>query len=158
MRDDSAERSGLSSADGVHHFHLTFGRDMSIYASLEAPNDDEHLEGCAIWVVVSEGVYEYGDEPCDCGRPDAPLVYKGSHVVPTEQDERGGWVDLALIPGHIRHPDIEVMWDPDMAPLPFLRFGVNEETVVLTRHNVEMIHKSLSIWLQLTDENGWAGS
>ena len=95
--------------------------------------------------------WERSERPCTCGQPNAPLVYQGSNILPEETDKRGGHVDLALIPAHIRfwrdNPDAPVHEEPDEPPAPFLRIGVNGETVILTRHNVETIHGELSKWL-----------
>lgn len=130
---------------------------MSIYGSLEAPCDDLHDDDCARWEKHGN-VWEISDRPCDCGQPDAPLVYQGSHILPEETDERGGYVDIAMISPHVRfwrdNPDAPTSWEPDIdtAPAePFLRFGVNESTVVLTRRNVEMVHASLTEWLRLAE-------
>lgn len=100
---------------------------MSIYASLPAP--------C-----------EYPDDPYFKGRP-VPIVYQGSHVVPGLEDDRGGWVDIALIPSHITRDGKDDGPD-DGVPYPFLRLGVNNETVVLTYQGVEMVHRTLSEWLE----------
>lgn len=128
---------------------------MSIFASLAAPDDDTHTDECARWDkhVDEDGeTWEISDRPCNCGQPDAPLVYQGSHVFPSESDPRGGYVDLALIPAHIRfwrdHPNAPVNEEPDGPPAPFLRFGVNGATVILTQRNVEQIHGELSYWLE----------
>jgi hypothetical protein len=132
---------------------------MSIYGSLPAP-DNEHLEGCAKWVrdlkeafegmITERGTYGLDDsQPCTCGRPDTPLVYKGSHVLPSATDERGGWVDIACIAGFItRDGRDESAGDYD-SPWPYLRFGVNEQTVVLTERNVRQIADTLNEWLAL---------
>jgi hypothetical protein len=118
---------------------------MSIFASLPAPSDDEHTDDCARWD-KHDDVWEISDRPCDCGQPDAPLIYQGSHVLPSEEDPRGGDVDLALIPGHITR-DARDNGDED-THWPFLRFGVNGQTVILTRHHVEQIHATLGDWLE----------
>jgi hypothetical protein len=76
-------------------------------------------------------------------------VYQGSHVLPAESDERGGWVDIALIPSHITRDGRDDQPE-DEAPWPYLRLGVNEQTVILTRRNVQEIHESLSWWLSHT--------
>jgi len=74
---------------------------VSIYASLASPDDSEHTDDCAQWEKHGD-LWEISDRPCDCGQPDAPLVYQGSHILPDEKhDKRGGFVDLALIPSHI---------------------------------------------------------
>lgn len=107
---------------------------MSIYGSLPAPGDDEHTDECARW--VKNGDMWMALYPCDCGQPDAPLVYHGSQHWPAETDERGGYVDIAA----------PVSFDDD-CPNPFLRFGVNDSTVVLTLRNVRQVAASLNEWL-----------
>ena len=122
---------------------------MSIFSSLAAPSDDQHSDECAIWdkrVDADGETWEISDRPCDCGQPDAPLVYQGSHVLPAVGDPRGGDVDLALIPGHITRDERD---DGDgTVPWPYLRLGVNGETVILTRRHVSMILTELSGWLE----------
>lgn len=146
---------------------------MSIYGSLAAP-DDDHLEECAKWVrqvdgepsiEVPEGEISHGmitgsgtygfdySKECTCGRPDTPLKYQGSHVLPSDEDERGGWVDIACILGHVRYyrdnPNAPVNEEPEWPNVePFLRFGVNDEKVVLTERNVQMVYDSLGEWLE----------
>jgi hypothetical protein len=121
---------------------------VSIWASWQAPDVDTHEDSCARWDKSSDGCWEISDRPCDCGQPDAPLVYHGSHVMPEHDGERGGWVDIASLSRFVRlnrdDPDgahDEEGWEP------FLRFGVNQETVILTDRNVRMIHASLTEWL-----------
>lgn len=124
---------------------------MSIYSSLAAPDDGDHvIPGCASYVEHPVGFWEFSGLPCDCGQPDAPLVYQGSHIVPDGSDERGGSVHLALIPSHVTRDGRDDQPE-DGAPWPFLRFGVNESTVVLTRPHVEQIVESLSQWLDALD-------
>ena len=124
---------------------------MSIFASLAAPDDDEHSDDCARWD-KSDGCWEISDRPCDCGQPDSPLVYAGSHVLPSESDERGGYIDIALIPSHITRDGRDDK-EEDEAPWPYLRFGVGEERVILTRRNVRMIAASLNKWLERVPES-----
>lgn len=130
---------------------------MSIFASLSAPSDDQHEDDCAQWE-KHDDYWEIGDRPCDCGQPRAPFVYQGSHVLPSDSDERGGYVDIALIPGHVRYwrenPDAPVETEPDGPPDPFLRFGVNEGTVILRRAHVEQIVSELTEWLERTSREG----
>jgi hypothetical protein len=57
-----------------------------------------------------------------------------------------------MIPGHVRfwleHPEAPPAEEPDdCPPEPFLRLGVNGETVILTRRHVERIHAVLGDWL-----------
>lgn len=121
---------------------------MSIYGSLNAPDDLDHEDGCACYVEKppGSGCWEFSGEPCDCGQPDAPLVYRGSHVLPSDNDERGGWVDIASIPYHITRDGRDDR-DESEGPWPYLRFGVNTETVVLTPRHVATIHAELGGWL-----------
>jgi hypothetical protein len=130
---------------------------VSIYGSLPAPDDDYHEDDCARWEKRGD-IWDIGDKPCDCGQVGAPLVYQGSHVLPSEEDRRGGHVDLGLISPHVRfwrdNPDASVEDEPDIDTAlcePFLRFGVNDATVVLTRRNVEEVYQSLLWWLKNTE-------
>ena len=129
---------------------------MSIFASMAAPADDEHEDDCAHWDKTDPESWEISGKPCSCGEPNAPLVYRGSHVLPSSSDERGGHVDLALIPAHVRYwrenPNAPIETEPDFPPEPYLRFGVNEGTVILERHHVEQIVSELSWWLNATKE------
>lgn len=124
---------------------------MSIYGSLAAPSDDEHEDGCAIYVEESPGCFTFSGNPCDCGLPQAPIIYQGSHLLPSMEDPRGGFVDIALIPAHVRYwrenPDAPIESEPDFPPEPFIRFGVNGEVVVLDERAVTKIHKTLGWWI-----------
>lgn len=122
---------------------------MSIYASLAAPDEDKHEDGCAYYVLRNE-CYEISGKRCDCGQPRAPIIYQGSHILPSDSDSRGGWVDIALIPSHITRDGRDDKAE-DESPWPYLRFGVNGERVVLTRAHVEQIAKTLTRWLKALD-------
>lgn len=124
---------------------------MSIYGSLPAPDGGEHEDGCARWDKDGD-VWEMSDRPCDCGQPDAPLVYQGSHVLPLVTDERGGDIDIASIPGFITRDGRDNGGDEDR-PWPFLRFGVNGETVVLTERNAREVAATLNDWLARVGES-----
>lgn len=123
---------------------------MSIWASWEAPDDDEHEDGCAALVEVGERTYEVRPALCDCGQPDAPLVYHGSHVMPENDAARGGHIDVASLSRFVRfyrdNPDAPTSGEPDGWE-PFLRFGVNQSQVVLTERNVRQLHATLTEWL-----------
>ena len=69
---------------------------MSIFASWAAPDDREHEDDCAHWL-KHDGYWEPSGKPCDCGQPHAPIIYPGSHVLPSDDDPRGGSVDIASI-------------------------------------------------------------
>lgn len=122
---------------------------MSIYASLDAP-EDWHSTDCGIWVEDGEkGYVVRGDETqCTCALREAPLVYRGSHILPSMEDERGGDVDIALIPGHVFREGRESEQPPDdETPWPYLRFGVNGERVVLDTAGVQRVADTLNRWL-----------
>lgn len=107
---------------------------MSIYGSLPAPDDDPRADGTVA----------------------APLVYQGSHILPDERtDPRGGYVDIALIPSHITRDGRDERPE-DGPPWPYLRFGVNGATVVLTRDQVEQIVMTLTWWLHAVSREGTA--
>jgi hypothetical protein len=125
---------------------------VSIWASWESPSDDLHEDGCAIYRENPPGsnCFEFSGNPCSCGQPDAPILYQGSHVLPSPSDKRGGYVDIAAIPAHVRywreHPDGRD--EPtDGPPDPYLRFGVNGETVILDVRNARTVYESLREWL-----------
>lgn len=76
----------------------------------------------------------------------APLVYRGSHILPSADSERGGWLELASIPSHCS-ADGQSLVD-------FMRFDVspNEDgdptvTVLLDRSQVLLLNRSLADWL-----------
>ena len=138
---------------------------MSIYASLAAPCDD-HSVKCDVYVEDPPGsrCYEFTDAPCTCGLKAAPIVYEGSHVLPSDDDRREGSIDLALIPGHIEREGRPAVseWSP---PHPWLRLGIytassreqyegkpyvsgGHATVVLDRRQVEQVRDTLTEWLE----------
>jgi hypothetical protein len=93
----------------------------------------------------------------DVDEPDrrAPMLYRGSHVLPSMDDTRGGSFDLGLIPGHITrdgHDD----GDEDGAVWPFLRVGMRgseeePDTLVFDVEQVEQLHADLGWWLAHVD-------
>jgi hypothetical protein len=126
---------------------------MSIWASWEAPSDEDHEDGCAIYRETSAGVLDFSGEPCDCGLPRAPLVYPEGHSnrYPDETLGRGGWVDMASIPAHVAYyranPEAHSTNEPEGWDPNYLRLGVNGKAVVLDRKGVELVHRQLSQWL-----------
>lgn len=109
---------------------------MSIWASWPAP-DADYPTGP-------------GEEPWPC-----PYAYPEGHSnrYPDGTLHRGGWVDIAVIPAHVKfwldHPDAPLHeepdggWDPD-----WLRFGVNGATLILDRAGVELVYRTLGEFLE----------
>jgi hypothetical protein len=135
---------------------------VSIYGTWLSFSDDEHADGCAVYVETSPGVFEFSGEPCDCGTPDAPIVYEGSHVLPSDSDRRGGDVDVAAIPSFIErdgrsdgeagtlkdwlrlsvaNPPSTLMHDGR----PYVSGG--RAAVVLDRRQVQRLRDTLTAWL-----------
>lgn len=81
----------------------------------------------------------------------APLIYQGSHVLPDENDPRGGSFDLAHVPGFIG-PEGAHVDDPDETCQPFLRVALHgwddvRSTVVLDGEQVHRLRDELTVWL-----------
>jgi hypothetical protein len=142
---------------------------VSIYASWRGL-DSEHEEDCAFWVEVEDGLFEMGDpENCTCGLPRAPLIYQGSHVLPSDEDPKGGSVEIASIGDHITRDGRDDAKEGE--PKDWLRLGVSNEasqetnedgspyikagdaTVVLTRPHVEILRDELTAWLERKPES-----
>ena len=127
---------------------------MSIYVSLEAPSEFAHDLDCTVWEHFGAGsraltLLGRSPRPCSCTQAMVPLVYAGSHVLPSDADPRGGYVDLSSIPAHIRREGREPPANDDQ-PYPYLRVGVNEAKVILTRDQVALVHETLAAWLRDT--------
>ncbi|MGW7580884.1 hypothetical protein ACWGKU_03135 [Kitasatospora sp. NPDC054768] len=109
------------------------------------------------------------------GNAPAPRISQGSHVSPAEDDRRGGRLELGVIPNHC-HPDVRFGDAPEPEggwPLPveYLRLGLggpapddpedadgtggadgadgtgSRATVILDRAQVELLHATLTEWL-----------
>lgn len=124
---------------------------MSIYCSTFGFGDD-HKPRCAKLTKIATKSYELDDsKPCTCG--DSPIKYQGSHVIPSDKAERGGYLSLGAIPGHIDRPKLKAISD-DMTPYhPWLRISVDsgpedrDPTVILTRKQVTALRDELNRWL-----------
>ena len=130
---------------------------MSIFASWAAPDDREHEDDCAHWL-KHDGYWEPSGKPCDCGQPHAPIIYQGSHVLPSDDDPRGGSVDIASIPEHIERDDRPEL--PEGTPKPWLRLGLyqhtasdgsdlhpGQATLILDRRGVQTMRDAFDAWL-----------
>lgn len=125
---------------------------MSIYASLEAPDDSEHAfepVPCDAHREEEPGIWGLTGKPCTCGA--GPIVYVHSGCYP-DPANRGGSVDIAFIPSHIS-PDGKDHFPEDGPPHPYLRLGVAEpdsdgQTVLLDEKQVEQVYATLGWWLR----------
>ena len=132
---------------------------MSIWASLDAP-DDDHGRNCGIYTPMRDGAgkivkgcFDLGGT-CDCGMVNQPIRYVHSGHYPSVEDGRDGCIDVAMIPPHITKDGK----DDGKESHPFLRFGVWGErdgqqvghTVVLTRGQAVRLQKTLNWWIAST--------
>ena len=91
-----------------------------------------------------------GDEPCG-----PPWIYQGSHVLPAEDDPRGGEIGLALIPSHITRDGRDDSPE-DGAPWPWLRLSLDglppeaDHAVVLNREQAGHLIDQLTAWYEQT--------
>lgn len=115
---------------------------MSIYSTWLTIEDDRQVQAS----MAAEGIrYEVVGGPI---RRDAPLVYRGSHVLPSGRDPRGGYVHVSAIPDHVQR-------EGRRPPYDYLRLSVSEDvvgdndaTVVLTRRQVVELRDVLTTWLE----------
>lgn len=88
---------------------------------------------------------------CRCG----PIVYQGSHVLPSNEDPRGGFVSVCSIGGFIdRSPERPPLSDDTFPYWPWLRLTVGDRdsdvdpvTLVLDRGQAEQWRDALTFWL-----------
>lgn len=96
---------------------------MSIYASIDGIDEDEFVG--------------------------APWVYQGSHILPTDDDPRGGEVSLALIPSHITRDGRDDQ-PADGTPWPWLRLNLDvpgdDPTVLLNPAQARHLADHLNRW------------
>jgi hypothetical protein len=136
---------------------------VSIYGSTLAFSDSDHEDGCEFYVETSPGILDYSGRPCSCGTPSAPIVYEGSHVLPSDTDRRGGDLNFAVIPDFIERDGRED------GPHDWLRVGMvsvdstliyegkpyqpgGRAVVVLDRRQVEEMRDYLTSWLEREGE------
>lgn len=73
----------------------------------------------SVWVSRLALTGEWADELLP------PLTYRGSHIIPSRDGERGGSVDTAHLPGFITRNGLDDAGDGEDAPWwPFLRLSV----------------------------------
>ena len=78
-----------------------------------------------------------------------PIIYQGSHILPSNKDKRGGEFGVSAIPSHItrdgRDNKPEGQWHP------WLRVHLRADTgntIVLTSKQVEALRDALNRWLE----------
>lgn len=117
---------------------------MSIYCSEFGL--DEHKPRCAQMRNIGSGAYEWDNsKPCTCGV--SPILYQGSHVLPSKNDKRGGDFGFASIPPHITRNGK----DNGRKPHPWLRFhlrGGFQDSLIITRAQVLKLRDALNDWLE----------
>lgn len=121
---------------------------MSIYCSIFGFGD-EHTTRCKRLKRIGKGVYEQDDsKPCTCGS--APIAYDHSGVLPSEKDKRGGIFGIAAIPGHINRKGRPALSENFHPWWPYLRVSMfdAEDSVILTRKQVEKLRDALNDWLE----------
>lgn len=103
----------------------------------------EHSLRCKRLRRVGREYRQDDSKPCTCGS--CPIKYQGSHILPSDRDERGGHFDLGAIPSHItrngRDDAPEGRWHS------WLRLSVNDETIILTSKQVSGLRDALDLWL-----------
>ena len=82
----------------------------------------------------------------------APIIYQASHIMPSDDDPRGGSVDVAGIGGFITRDGRALCDDYGRLVWPWLRLSVNDETVILDRAQVAGMHEKLGEWLDRCPE------
>jgi hypothetical protein len=128
---------------------------MSIWATTLTIADDDHIDGCTRLVrdPEFEALWHLDpDRPCTCQA--GPVRYQGSHVTPSDTDERVGCFDLAEIPGYVHGAE-------DDPPRPWLRIALSgrprrgvrhHEEALLDRTQVARVHAELGRWLAATED------
>jgi hypothetical protein len=95
-------------------------------------------------------VYEQDDsKPCTCGS--SPIQFQHSGVLPSDNDKRGGIFGIAAIPDHITRDGRDDR--PEKGKWhPWLRVSMFEveDSIILTRKQVEELRDALSDWLNRT--------
>jgi hypothetical protein len=123
---------------------------MSIYMS-NICFPDEHGPKCAQVTKLGRKVYGIDEsKPCTCGQ--SPILYQGSHVLPSNRDRRGGHFHLAAIPGHISRTGRPPLSEDFMPYHPWLRVSIDgcgdDPTVILDRKQVVALRDELNRWLR----------
>jgi hypothetical protein len=120
---------------------------VSVWATFWEATDDDHTDQCRIWL-KRDGIWERRNRrACSCGQPTAPIRYQGSHILPSEDDERAGVVSLALVPSHITRDGRDDGPDDAVTPWPYVRVSVGTEDAILDEQGVAAMYRQLGEWL-----------
>lgn len=89
------------------------------------------------------------DEPCG-----APWVYQGSHILPAEDDLRGGEIGLAQILSHITRDGRDDA-PADHRPWPWLRLHIaaddDDPAVIINPAQARELAEQLTAWADWAD-------
>jgi hypothetical protein len=112
----------------------------------------EHSNRCKRIGRTGKKCYAQDDsKPCTCGS--TPIRYQGSHILPSDRDERGGGLDLGAIPRHITRNGRDNATGNGWHK--WLRIGIDDgkkhSGVVLTLKQVEKLRDSLTAWIENTN-------
>jgi len=117
---------------------------MSIYGSTWDTDADDHEQDCARWVECScpdsrtaHGRWMGGNDgrhwrydgnlPCSCLC--GPIVYQGSHILPSDEDRRGGSFGFGEIAGFITRDGRDDGPEDEDQPWPYLRVTMHTEDI-----------------------------
>ena len=113
---------------------------MSIFGSTWDASADDHADDCARWVecacadALAHRLGRIGDgrhwlyldaTPCTCRC--GPIVYRGSHVLPSGTDQRGGSLGFGEIAGFITRDGRDDGPEDEDQPWPYLRVTMYTE-------------------------------
>jgi hypothetical protein len=86
--------------------------------------------------------------------PGPPWVYQGSHILPAEDDPRGGSIGLAMVPSHITRDGRDDQ-PADGTPWPWLRLSVEQDSgdpaVVINPVQARHLAAQLTDWADSTE-------
>lgn len=130
---------------------------MSIYGTFLSIEDQRQAAAALKARGIDYGVIDEQGEVEDLNTLpaemlDAPIRYQGSHILPSERDERGGSVELASIGGFVEREGRENEKPHDDSLWPYVRLDVSDEdgvaAVVLTAEQAKRLHRGLGEWLE----------
>lgn len=133
---------------------------MSIYATWLHIHDPEAWSRDMAASGINAIIIGEGDEEAESR---APIVYQGSHILPSDEDRRGGAVDLAAVPAHISREGRE------SGPHDWMRLsvyceqsdtqyqgkplsGAGRAVVVLDRDQVKALRDTMTEWLEREEQ------